>query len=551
MTGVAGMAVVSPMVTTQVASVAQMLLSLGSAVRRGAHSASEGRARLAALFSCRHHWSASTLLPSRSMRCLWCWGWLVWCCPSSLAAQSLELSSSVGSASTELSSPFLPPPASSTQKAGGTVVGLLRHGTRRWHLLSTANGGLRRVALAPLSAGRKGFWDLELRDVALRPLLYQLAELRGMNLVLESELDGRVMLRLAAVPWEQAWGVLLEQHALEAHQDGQLLRVRRRTTGHQQDEEVLSLVLRFAVADDVAQLLRAAVKGGHVAADARTNMLFLRGDDAQRRQLRKLAVLADVPVRQVSIEARIAMVRADAVEQLGVRWRVAGVGRLGGSSVGLGADDESVQALLRGSLQGDLIGESAVGRAVDFGGAPAGLGIGVASNSAWLSLALAALESKGLGEVIARPRIITGDRQTATVRSGTQIPFQESADNGGTTVRFKDAVLGLEVTPAITADDHILLELVINQDAPGGAVEGGGGSLLSIDTTELRTSVLARSGETVVLGGILREEQLHSELRVPLLGSLPLLGPLFRRQTHSSLKTETLVFITPHILPGE
>ncbi len=475
------------------------------------------------------------------------WACLVLCCPAVLTARTSAKPSPAPLA--ELASPFALQPALSTAAADGLAVGLLRDGARRWSLHAAADGSLRRMALEPSPTAQESSWDLELRDVALRPLLYQLAELRGLNLLLAPELDGRVTLRLVRVSWQQAWQLLLEQHSLSASRDGRLLRVWRRAAARAA-MEVSALPLHFAAAADVAELLRMAVEGAHVAVDMRINTLFLSGDAAQRHRLRELVALADVPVRQVSIEARIVMVRADAVNQLGVRWRLAAADRLGSASVALGADDDSTQALLRSHRNSGALAD-ATGLAVDFGGGQAGFSIGVTGNSAWLSLALAALESKGLGEVIARPRIVTSDRHTATVRSGTQIPFQESAENGGTTVRFKDAVLALEVTPAITADDHILLELVVNQDAPGSVVDSGSAVLPSIDTTELRTRVLARNGETVVLGGILREELLRSELRVPLLGSLPLLGRLFRRQTSSSLKTETLVFITPHILPGE
>jgi len=182
--------------------------------------------------------------------------------------------------------------------------------------------------------------------------------------------------------------------------------------------------------------------------------------------------------------------------------------------------------------------------------ATSGFAIGFTSNDLFLTAELSALEASGQGEVVSQPKVITGDKQQATIKSGTEIPYQEGAASGATTTQFKEAVLKLDVTPNITPDDRIILDLVVNQDSVGDLVPSGngGGLIPTIDTTELTTQVLVGNGETVVLGGVFKTEQLLKTQKVPLLGDIPGLGTLFRSTSNSQQKTETLIFITPRIL---
>ena len=191
------------------------------------------------------------------------------------------------------------------------------------------------------------------------------------------------------------------------------------------------------------------------------------------------------------------------------------------------------------------------GALVDLGiaNATSGFAIGFTSNDLFLTAELSALEASGQGEVVSQPKIITGDKQKANIKSGTEIPYQEGAASGATTVSFKEAVLSLDVTPNITPDDRILLDLVVNQDSVGDLVPSGTGGLIpTIDTTELTTQVLVGNGETVVLGGVFQNEELTQVQKVPVLGDLPYLGRLFKSTTNKTSKTETLIFITPRIL---
>ena len=188
---------------------------------------------------------------------------------------------------------------------------------------------------------------------------------------------------------------------------------------------------------------------------------------------------------------------------------------------------------------------------VDLGiaGATSGFAIGFTSDDLFLSAELAALEAAGEGEVVSQPKVITGDKQQATIKSGTEIPYQEGAASGATTTQFKEAVLKLDVTPNITPDDRILLDLVINQDSVGELVpSANGGVVPSIDTTELTTQVLVGNGETVVLGGVFKNEETIQIQKVPVLGDLPGVGAVFRSKVSTNKKVETLIFITPRIL---
>jgi len=187
---------------------------------------------------------------------------------------------------------------------------------------------------------------------------------------------------------------------------------------------------------------------------------------------------------------------------------------------------------------------------VDLGVASnSGFAVGFTSNDLFLTAELSALEAAGDGEVVSQPKVITGDKQQANIKSGTEIPYQESSASGETTTSFKDAVLELDVTPSITPDDRIMLDLRINQDSVGDLVPSGrGGFIPSIDTTELNTQVLVGNGETVVLGGVFKTEKLLTINKVPFFGDIPYIGAFFRNEVNSNTKTETLIFITPRIL---
>lgn len=287
------------------------------------------------------------------------------------------------------------------------------------------------------------------------------------------------------------------------------------------------LPLRFAAVENIAAMLEQtfAKSDFAIGIDKRTNSLLLHGDATSRERIKHAIKLLDVPVRQVMIEGMIVISRLNDVAELGIDWTL-------NADENAADHDSTLNAALGGVLR-------------------AALQLGFVRDHARLKLELEAMQKRGEGEIVSRPRLVTGNRQSASIKSGTRIPFQESAPNGRTTLRFQDAVLRLDVVPIILPNDKIHLQLVINQDAPGNAVAVGDGAAPTIDTTQLRTQVVLEEGQTIALGGVFREEDTLSERRVPMLGALPLLGRLFRHNSRSRLKTETMIFITPYILPGE
>ena len=306
-----------------------------------------------------------------------------------------------------------------------------------------------------------------------------------------------------------------------------------------------SLILRVVIRRIVNQVVR-GVKRAHKVDDTRE---LTSSPLAAMRSVQRTRTLGSV-LNNTSTWVIVTVVAILALTELGfsVTALVASAGILG-AALGFGA-----QSLIKDVLNGlfmvfeDQLG---VGDVVDLGVAEAtsGFAVGFTSTDLFLTAELSALEASGEGEVVSQPKVITGDKQKASIKSGTEIPYQEGAASGATTTAFKEAVLKLDVTPNITPDDRILLDLVVNQDSVGDLVPSGNGGLIpTIDTTELMTQVLVGNGETVVLGGVFKNEELVKVEKVPLLGDIPYLGNLFKSTANSQQKTETLIFITPRIL---
>ena len=414
--------------------------------------------------------------------------------------------------------------------------------------------------------------SLNLQDIEVRAALQLIADFTDINIVASDSVSGRITLRLQDVPWERALELVLEAHGLDQRRAGNVLMVapaaelaereRQSLEAERQAAELAPLQtdfirIRYAKAADAVGLFKAGSEAGGtllsprgaVVVDERTNSLIVTDTAPRLREIRRLLRRVDIPIRQVMIEARIVIAQSDASRQLGIRW--------GGSKVDIdgindaifdpGVSDPSAIFTDRNSVYtGGLL--------VDLGvsGAAGSFAVGYASSNLLLAAELEALEAQGSGEVISQPKVITGDKQKASIKSGTEVPYQESSRSGETTVAFKEAVLRLDVTPNITPDDRILLDLVINQDSVGELVPSGtGGSIPTIDTTELSTQVLVGNGATVVLGGVFRTEEVESVTQVPLFGDIPFIGRLFKHTHTRSAKTETLIFITPRILEDE
>ena len=418
--------------------------------------------------------------------------------------------------------------------------------------------------------------SLNFQDIEVRAVLQLIADFTELNLVASDTVSGRITLRLQNVPWDQALALVLKTRGLDKRQVGNVLMVapaaeiaereRQQIEANKQIAELAPLQtefvrIRYATAADIVELFGAGSEDGgsmisgrgSVIVDPRTNSLIITETRSKLAEIRGLIELVDIPIRQVMIEARIVIAQSDLEQELGIRW---GGGYLdpdlNGNVLSASGDIANTAGLNDAVINGTTPTVSYPGALlVDLGvgAATSGFAVGFTSNELYLTAELSALEAAGRGEVVSQPKVITGDKQTASIASGTEIPYQESAASGAATISFKDAVLKLDVTPNITPDDKILLDLIITQDSVGDLVPTGGGGLVpAIDTTELTTQVLVGNGETVVLGGVFRTEDLESVSKVPFLGDLPYVGALFKNTSTSKTKTETLIFITPRIL---
>lgn len=429
--------------------------------------------------------------------------------------------------------------------------------------------------------------SLNFQDIDVRSVLQLIADFTDLNLVASDTVSGKITLRLQNVPWDQALDLVLKTKGLDKRQIGNVLMVapaaeiaereRQEIETNKQLEELAPLQtefirIRYANAAEIFKLFHRDENDdqeddsstgsilsprGRVIVDDRTNSLLVTETAVKLDEFRRLVKLIDVPIRQVLIEARIVVADSDQREQLGIQWGgggfVKGIPTPGDDFFSFGGNSGTTSQLNNDLIAGNPLSITFPDALnVDLGVTEIGtssLAIGFGGDGFLLDLELSAFESAGHGEVVSQPKVITGDKQQATIKSGTEIPYQESSSSGRTTVKFKDAVLKLDVTPNITPDDRIKMKLVINQDSIGGFVPGENNAQIPlIDVTELVTEVLVGNGETVVLGGVYRTENVQSEAKTPILGDIPYLGRLFRRTDERQVKTETLIFITPRIL---
>jgi type IV pilus assembly protein PilQ len=417
--------------------------------------------------------------------------------------------------------------------------------------------------------------SLNFQDIEVRAVLQLIADFTELNLVASDTVSGRITLRLQNVPWDQALELVLKTKGLDKRQIGNVLMVapaaeiaereRQEIEANRQIAELAPLQsefirIRYASAASVVPLFQAGSEEGgsllsdrgSVVVDERTNSLIITDTAAKLAEIRELIGQVDIPIRQVMIEARIVIAQSDFERELGIEW---GGGYLdsdyNSNVLSVSGDTSNVVGLNQSAISGGTPSLSYPGALlVDLGVARnSGFAIGFTSDDLFLTAELSALEAAGQGEVVSQPKVITGDKQAAVIKSGTEVPYQESSASGETTTAFKEAVLALDVTPNITPDDRILLELKINQDSVGELVPSGrGGFIPTIDTTSINTQVLVGNGETVVLGGVFKTEELESVNKVPFFGDIPYVGALFRSETRQNTKTETLIFITPRIL---
>ncbi|MDR2325713.1 MAG: type IV pilus secretin PilQ [Acidovorax sp.] len=419
--------------------------------------------------------------------------------------------------------------------------------------------------------------SLNFQNIEVRALLQVIADFTNFNIVTSDTVSGALTLRLKDVPWDQALQIILDAKGLGVKKNGSVLwiapkdeidaRTRKdyeaaqalekleplRTQGFQLNYIKAADVLKQLAANHHAQLgmqgassatsTRFLSPRGSAIAENRTNQIFVTDTSSKLAELEQLLLKLDVPVRQVMIEARIVEARDSFGQSLGVKF---GAGTKGNF---LGHNAWNV-----GGNYGDVT-SGAAPAASPFVNLPASLsGVGSVGSVAFsifnrastrfLALELSAMEADGQGKIISSPRLVTADQSKALIEQGTEFPYSITAPNGATTTAFKKAVLKLEVTPQITPEGNIILDLDVNKDSRGEKTDQG----IAIDTKHIQTQVLVENGGTVVIGGIFEMEETRQESKVPLLGDVPVLGHLFKHQTRETAKREMLVFITPRML---
>ena len=430
-----------------------------------------------------------------------------------------------------------------------------------------------------MSQDGRGLMTLNFQNIDIRSLLQVMADFTGLNLVVSDSVTGTVTLRLKEVPWAQALNIILETHGLGMRQLGNVLQIApkaelaaREKTDIEAQQALQGLgpvrmqefKLNYARAADVARSLTGSGAGanapggmrilsarGSVLADLRTNQVFVTDMPTRLVQVQDLIRKLDIPVRQVLIEARIVEASDNFGRSLGVR--------LGGRATSLNnnintqagasylspAAGTTPQQTAFGVTAGDFVNMPAAAQN-GYNAASFAVSLFNASLTRVLNLEISAMEADGKGKIISSPRIVTTDQVKALIEQGTELPYEEKSASGATTTAFRKANLKLEVTPQITPEGNIILNLDINKDSVGRLTTKG----FAIDTKHVQTQVLVENGGTVSIGGIFEEIERTDDTKVPVLGDLPGLGWLFRNRSRSNSKSEMMVFITPKLLVG-
>ncbi len=427
--------------------------------------------------------------------------------------------------------------------------------------------------------------SLNFQDIDTRAVLQLLADASGQNIVVSDTVKGSVTLRLQSVPWDQALDIVLRTKGLDKRHDGNVIIVapadelaarEKADLASKKDIQELAplrtefLQVNYAKATDLAALLKSSNSAsvlssrGSVAVDERTNTLLLSDTAESIDAVRKLVATLDIPVRQVLIESRLVIVNDDFERDLGVRAGLTGTrgngnnglfltsGTAAGTDTGLSTAITNLAANGTPYPVGVPTGDAAANRYnvnMPVSNPAGSLAFMLLGSDYIVDLELSAAQAEGRGEVVSAPRIITANQKEATIEQGTEIPYQQSASSGATTISFKKAVLSLKVTPLITPDNRIILDLSVTKDSVGTVVVTSGGvNVPAIDTRTLATRVMVGDGQTVVLGGILETTRRDSEKKVPYLGDIPILGHLFKNTTRINNKNELLIFVTPKIV---
>ena len=421
--------------------------------------------------------------------------------------------------------------------------------------------------------------SLSFQSVDFRSLLQIIADVAGTNMIVSDTVNGQIAMRLQNVPWDQALDIILRTKGLGMRRQGNVMlvapveeiasRERAEAEAAKQKVELSPLhseiiQINYAKASDLGNIVKNKTNSilsarGSVTVDDRTNSLLVLETRDKIVEIRALVQRLDVPVRQVLIESRIVVANDNFERDLGTQFGVSFVGNVGNNFLTTGGTNTATDSTVNSyttSTNGKITVPSPSGTnynvnlpAPASSGTPGSIALSLLAKNTLVDLELSALQSEGKGEVVSSPRVITANAKPAVIKQGVEIPYQASTSSGATSVSFKDAVLSLNVTPQITPDGRVIMDLAVHDDSVGTNVStGSGGSTPSIDTREVDTQVLVDNGQTVVLGGIYQQTTSHTVSKIPMLGDIPVLGYLFRNNQVINNKTELLVFITPKIL---
>ncbi|RMD00814.1 type IV pilus secretin PilQ [Aquitalea palustris] len=415
--------------------------------------------------------------------------------------------------------------------------------------------------------------SLNFQNIEVRTVLQVIAEFTGLNIVTSDSVTGNITLRLKDVPWDQALDLILQTKGLDQRRNGNIINIAPREELLARDKQILegkqqltalepvrseTFVLRYRSAEDFKKILDGSSitsgannttnngllsSRGSALIDPKTNTLIINDTQSVIDKIRDLVTKTDIPVKQVLIEARIVEATDDWSKSLGVKLNVARAGS--GVSLGGSVTDAVTNYNIANGTSGSKILSSGVNLGLSGTYNSIGAVFGAGSRAA-IGLELDAMETGDKGKVLANPRIMTADRVEASIEQGTEIPYQEASSSGATSVSFKKANLSLKVTPQITPDNRVLMEIQINKDTVSSTLIVN--STPAIDTKVVKTQVMVENGGTVVIGGIYQQTLDNTINKVPLLGDIPFLGALFRSKVEKNNRTELLVFITPRVV---
>lgn len=416
---------------------------------------------------------------------------------------------------------------------------------------------------------RTNYLSFNFQDVDLRTLLQIIAKNSGKNFVISDAVKGNMSLSLKEVTWEKALSVVLRANGLDSRTEDNVIIIApveelaandvKRLQAQQQLSSLSPPVsdiihLRYANANDLVNVLKGQGNtllsaNGQIGADTRTNAIWVRDTEENLGKIKKFVNQLDITAQQVLIEARIVSIDTDYAEELGIRWGISNSKNLSGTLEG--ANELRKGTSLANTPLSERLNFNIPATTDVFGATPASMGLALLHiNKSYLDLELSALEGEQHGEIISNPRVITSNLQKALIQTGEEIPYQEATSSGATNVSFKKAVLSLEIVPQITSDKNIILNLKVTQNKRGTNTQTGEGApqVPAIDTQEVQSSVQLKDGETIVIGGVYKQTQNNNVERIPFLGSLPIVGGLFRHTHKDVSRSELLLFVTPKII---